>query len=108
MARLSQTNQVWVADFSYVCTWAGFSYVAFIVDVFAHKIVSSPAATDKRTDLVLTPLRIALGDRDRHGHPRRARSANPSPRRGLAVHRDPVYRALGPGGHHLKPVEIEP
>jgi putative transposase len=37
--------------------------------VFAQKIVAWHAATDKRTDLVLTPLRIALWDRDRHGHP---------------------------------------
>jgi transposase InsO family protein len=58
-------NRVWVADFTYVRTWAGFCYVAFIVDVFAQKIVAWHAATDKRTDLVLTPLRMALWDRDR-------------------------------------------
>ena len=62
-------NRVWVADFTYVRTWAGFTYVAFIVDVFAQKIVAWHAATDKRTGLVLTPLRMALWDRDRHGHP---------------------------------------
>lgn len=62
-------NTRWVADFTYVRTWAGFCYVAFIVDVFSQRIVGWHAATDKRTDLVLTPLRIALWDRDRHGHP---------------------------------------
>lgn len=62
-------NRVWVADFTYVRTWAGFAYVAFLVDVFAQRIVGWHAATDKRTDLVLTPLRIALWDRHRHGHP---------------------------------------
>jgi putative transposase len=67
--RAEAPNRVWVADFSYVRTWAGFVYVAFIVDVFAQKIVAWHAATDKRTDLVLTPLRIGLWDRDRHGHP---------------------------------------
>ena len=61
-------NRVWVADFTYVRTWAGFCYVAFIVDVFAQKIVAWHAAVDKRTDLVLTPLRMALWDRDRLGH----------------------------------------
>jgi transposase InsO family protein len=61
-------NRVWVADFTYVRTWVGFCYVAFIVDVFAQKIVAWHAATAKRTDLVLTPLRIALWDRDRLGH----------------------------------------
>jgi transposase InsO family protein len=52
-----------------VRTWTGFSYLAFIVDVFAQLIVAWHAATDKRTDLVLTPLRIALWDRHRQGHP---------------------------------------
>jgi putative transposase len=62
-------NTRWVADFTYCRTWAGFVYVAFIVDVFARLIVGWHAAADKRTDLVLTPLRIAMWDRDRHGHP---------------------------------------
>lgn len=59
----------WVADFTYVRTWSGFVYVAFIVDVFSQRIVGWQAATDRRTDLVLTPLRIAVWDRARHGHP---------------------------------------
>jgi len=62
-------NRTWVADFTYARTWAGFVYVAFIVDVFAQRIVAWHAATDKRTELVLTPLRIALWQRDRDGHP---------------------------------------
>ena len=62
-------NSRWVAGFTYCRTWAGFVYVAFVVDVFAQRIVAWHAATDKRTDLVLTPLRIALWERDRHGHP---------------------------------------
>ena len=62
-------NRVWVADFTYVRTWAGFVYVAFVVDVFAQRIVAWHAATSRTTDLVLTPLRIALWDRDRQGHP---------------------------------------
>jgi putative transposase len=62
-------NRVWVADFTYVRTWAGFAYVAFIVDVYAQRIVAWHAATDKRTDLVLAPVRMALWDRARHGHP---------------------------------------
>jgi len=62
-------NTRWVADFTYARTWAGFVYVAFILDVFAQRIVGWHAATDRRTDLVLTPLRIALWDRCRQGHP---------------------------------------
>jgi transposase InsO family protein len=62
-------NTRWVADFTYCRTWAGFAYVALIVDVYAQRIVGWHAATDRRTDLVLTPLRIALWDRDRQGMP---------------------------------------
>lgn len=62
-------NRRWVADFTYCRTWAGFVYVAFVVDVFAQQIVGWHAATSKVTDLVLTPLRIALWDRDRQGTP---------------------------------------
>lgn len=62
-------NTRWVADFTYVRTWAGFVYVAFVVDVYAHRIVGWHAATDKRTPLVLTPVRIAMWDRRRQGHP---------------------------------------
>lgn len=62
-------NRVWVADFTYVRTWAGFVYVAFVLDVFAQRIVGWHAASDKRTALVLTPLRIAQWDRDRTGRP---------------------------------------
>jgi putative transposase len=62
-------NRVWVTDFTYVRTWAGFCYVAFIIDVFAQKIVAWHAATTKTTELVMTPLRIALWQRDREGRP---------------------------------------
>jgi putative transposase len=62
-------NLRWVADFTYVRTWAGFVYVAFVVDVFAQRVVGWHVATTKVTDLVLTPLRIALWDRDRQGTP---------------------------------------
>ena len=49
-------NLVWVTDFTYVRTWAGFVYVAFIVDVYAQRIIAWHAATSKVTDLVMTPL----------------------------------------------------
>lgn len=62
-------NSCWVADFTYCRTWAGFVYVAFVVDVFSQRVVGWHASTDRRTDLVLTPLRIALWDRDRQGLP---------------------------------------
>lgn len=62
-------NRVWVTDFTYCRTWAGFVYVAFIVDVFAQHIVAWHAATTKATDLVMIPLRMALWQRAREGHP---------------------------------------
>ena len=61
-------NRTWVMDFTYVRTWAGFGYVAFILDVFAQKIVAWNASTSKVVDLVDVPLRIALWQRDRDGH----------------------------------------
>jgi transposase InsO family protein len=62
-------NRVWVTDFTYVRSWAGFVYVAFIVDVFAQRIVAWHASTSKATDLVMTPLRMAVWQRDHEGHP---------------------------------------
>ena len=62
-------NQVWVTDFTYVKTWAGFVYVAFILDVYAQRIVAWHASTSKVTDLVMIPLRMASWQRDREGHP---------------------------------------
>ncbi|MPV38355.1 DDE-type integrase/transposase/recombinase [Georgenia subflava] len=62
-------NRVWVTDFTYVRTWAGFVYVAFVLDVFAQRIVAWHAASSMVTDLVMTPLRMALWQRDREGRP---------------------------------------
>lgn len=53
-------NQRWVADFTYVRTWAGFAYVAFVIDCFSRAIVGWHAATTKATPLVTTALRMAL------------------------------------------------
>ena len=44
-------------------------YVAFVLDCYSQKVVAWHAATSKTTPLVLTPLRIALWERDRAGHP---------------------------------------
>ena len=63
-----RAGDVWVSDFTYVRSWAGFVYTAFIVDVFAQRILAWHCATTKHVELVATPLRIALWDRDRQGH----------------------------------------
>jgi putative transposase len=57
-------NQLWVADFTYVATWRGFVYVAFVIDVFSRRIVGWRAHTTMRSDLVLDALDQALHDRE--------------------------------------------
>lgn len=49
-------NQLWVADFTYVATWRGFGYVAFVVDVFARRIVGWRISSSLTTDFVLDAL----------------------------------------------------
>jgi len=59
---------LWVADLTYVATWTGFVYVAFVIDVFARRIVGWRVATTLRTDLALDALEQALHARpDRDG-----------------------------------------
>lgn len=53
-------NQLWVADFTYVTTWQGFAYVAFIIDVFAGVIVGWRVSSTMETSLVLDALEQAL------------------------------------------------
>ncbi|MFF4696461.1 IS3 family transposase [Streptomyces chattanoogensis] len=65
----SRPNQRWVADFTYVASWSGIVYVAFVVDVFSRAIVGWSAATSKCTKLVLDALDMALWHRDRAGTP---------------------------------------
>jgi transposase InsO family protein len=57
-------NQLWVADFTYVATWRGFIYVAFVIDVFSRRIVGWRAHTTMRSELVLDALEQALHDRE--------------------------------------------
>ena len=52
-----------MADVTYVATWRGFVYVAFVIDVFSRRIVGCRAHTTMRTDLVLDALAHALHDR---------------------------------------------
>jgi len=57
-------NRLWVADFTYVATWAGTVYVAFAIDVFSRKIVGWRASMSKETDLVLDAIDMGLRQRD--------------------------------------------
>ncbi len=56
----TRPNQLWVADFTYVATWAGVVYVAFVIDAYARRIVGWRVATSMRTALVLDALEQAL------------------------------------------------
>ena len=53
-------NQLWVADLTYVATWRGFVYVAFVIDTFARRIVGWRVSGSLRTDLALDALEQAL------------------------------------------------
>ncbi len=55
-----QPNQLWVADLTYVATWKGFVYVAFVIDVFSRMIVGWRTSTTLRSDLALDALEQAL------------------------------------------------
>ena len=58
--RADRPNALWVADFTYVATWRGFVYVAFVVDAFSRRIVGWRASASMRSDLVLDALEQAL------------------------------------------------
>lgn len=59
----TRPNQLWVSDFTYVATWRGFVYVAFVIDVFARCIVGWRVSSSLRTDFVLDALEQAIYQR---------------------------------------------
>ena len=61
--RADRPNRLWVSDFTYVSTWQGWLYVAFVVDVFARCIVGWRVSTTMTTDFVLDALEQALYNR---------------------------------------------
>ena len=61
--RAPHPNALWVSDFTYVATWQGFVYVAFVIDVFARRIVGWRASRTAHADFVLDALEQALHDR---------------------------------------------
>ncbi|WP_281907661.1 IS3 family transposase [Massilia varians] len=58
--KAQRPNQLWVSDFTYVSTWQGFVYVAFVIDVFARRIIGWRVSSSMRTDFVLDALEQAL------------------------------------------------
>lgn len=68
--KAERPNQLWVSDFTYVSTWQGWLYVAFVVDVYARRIVGWRVSHSMQTDFVLDALEQALYERQ----PERAES----------------------------------
>jgi len=58
--RAERPNALWVSDFTYVSTWQGFVYVAFVLDVFARRIVGWRVSSSAQADFVLDALEQAL------------------------------------------------
>ena len=56
----TRPNELWVADLTYVATWRGFVYVAFVIDVYARRIVGWRVCSSLRTDIALDALEQAL------------------------------------------------
>jgi putative transposase len=58
--RAAAPNRLWVADLTYVRTWSGFCYVAFVIDAYSRRIVGWRVSTSLRTDLALDALEMAI------------------------------------------------
>lgn len=65
--RPNAPNMLWVADFTYVSTWSGWVYVAFVIDDYARRIVGWRTATTMTTQLVLDAIEHAIWTRQRDG-----------------------------------------
>jgi len=76
--KTGRPNKLWVSDFTYVPTWSGTVYVAFVIDVFARRIVGWRTSTSMKTQFVLAALEQAIWQRKyRHAPPaRRALARN--------------------------------
>lgn len=61
--RVPAPNTLWVSDFTYVSTWQGFVYVAFVIDTFADRIVGWRVSRSRQTQFVLDALERALHER---------------------------------------------
>ncbi|GAB3259452.1 hypothetical protein GCM10027456_38980 [Kineosporia babensis] len=63
----ARPDSLWVADFTYVATWSGTVYVAFVIDAYSRRILGWRASTNKRVELVLDALEMAMWTRGRQG-----------------------------------------
>jgi putative transposase len=60
----ARPNQLWVSDLTYVATWRGFVYVAFVIDVFSRRIVGWRVSSSLKSDLALDALEQAICERE--------------------------------------------
>ena len=84
-------NQLWVADITYVATWSGFAYVAFVTDVFSRLIVGWRVATTLSADLALDALEMAIWFRKEEELPYLIHHSD----RGVQISLNSLHRAPG-------------
>jgi putative transposase len=86
-------NQLWVADSTYVATWTGFVYVAFVIDLFSRRLIGWHVSRSMHTDLVLDALEQALWSRSK------VKGVVHHSDRGWGVSLDSLFGAVGGGRH---------
>jgi transposase InsO family protein len=106
--RSAAPNMLWVSDFTYVSTWQGFIYVAFVIDTFADRIVGWRVSRSAKTDFVLDALEQALYDRrpvqkggliHHSDRPFHGLLCKPLPGSGTAIFVHSLHRASGRSWH---------
>ena len=68
--KVSRPNALWVSDLTYVATWRGFAYTAFVIDAYARRIVGWRVSNSLHTDLALDALEQALHEHRLRGRTR--------------------------------------
>jgi hypothetical protein len=91
--RAPRPNVLWLSDFTYVATWQGFVYVAFVIDAYARRIVGWRVSRTAHAGFVLDALEQALADRRAGRRPRAPQ------RQGGAIRLHPLHRASRRGWH---------
>ncbi len=93
--RTPAPNRLWVSDFTYVATWKGFVYVAFIIDAYARKIVGWRVSTSPHAGFVLDALEQAVHER----RPIKGMVLHPSFGLRIAIPVHQIHRTTGGGRH---------
>lgn len=88
-------NALWLSGLTYVATWRGFVYVAFVIDVYARRIVGWRVSSSLRTDLALDALEQTLYDRQVEQHTGLVHHSD----RGVSIFVHSLYRAPSRGRH---------